>query len=199
MEQAGFLVAQAGGVHEALEVYQGRKCDAVIADLSLKDESGFVLIQRLMRRDEQVKIMVLTVHCLEEYVLKAIQAGAWGYVTKGDSAEEMLFALRTVLKGRFYLSSSMLHILVKRMLLTDFPLRKSSSWRETLSEREQEVLELAARGLKNWEIARKLGLHIKTVEKHRHNGMRKLGVEDRPRMRAMLQVIKADLAADMVI
>ncbi|WP_028573215.1 response regulator [Desulfonatronum lacustre] len=199
LEQDGFSVVQTRGVQDALDVYQRRKFGAVIVDLSLQEVNGFVLIQKLLRKDEQARIMVLTVHRVEEYVLKAIRFGANGYVVKADPAEEMLFALRNVLDGKFYLSTSMLHVLVKRMILSNSSVRSVPSWRDALSDREQEVLGFAVNGLKNSEIAKKMDLHIKTVEKHRHNAMRKLGADDRAKMRAMLQVIKAEMASELVL
>ncbi|WP_459935917.1 LuxR C-terminal-related transcriptional regulator [Desulfonatronum parangueonense] len=168
-------------------------------DLSLPEENGIVLIQRLLRKDEQAWIMVLTVHRDEEYVNKAIRVGANGYVVKANPAEEMIFAVRNVLQGKFYISTSMLHVLVKRMLLSDLPKGTPPSWRDKLSDREQEVLGLAVKGLKNSEIAQAPGLHIKNVEKHRHNAMRRLGADDRIKMRAMLQVIKAEMASDLAL
>lgn len=197
LEQEGYSVLQAGSARDALDVYPLQETDAVIVDLSLQDESGFVLMQNLLRDDKQARILVLTVHSVEEYVLKAFQAGARGYVVKADPAEEMLLALRCILDGRFYVSSSLLHVLIKRFLLATPSSPSRISWRGALSRREQEVLELAAKGGKNSEIAHQLGLHIKTVEKHRHSGMRKLGADDRAKMNAMLQVIRAELAAEL--
>lgn len=196
LEQDGYSVLQAGSVHDALEIHASQKIDATIVDLSFQGENGFVLIQQLLRNDEQARILVLTAHSVEEYVLKAFQTGAMGYAVKSDPAEEILFALRCVLGRRFYISSSLLHILVQRFLLAPPSPGGRTLWHKPLTRREQEVLEYAANGLKNREIAEKMGLNIETVEKHRHNGMRKLGADDRAKMRAMLQVIKAEMAMD---
>jgi two-component system response regulator NreC len=168
----------AGEACDGLEVI---KCvekltpDLVLMDLSMPRMHGMEAIGEIKRRFPGTKILVLTVHKEEEYVVAAFEAGVQGYVLKDASHAELVTAIHTVLRGQPYLSPSVSDKVIAGYLERKRNLKRESSW-DLLTLREREVLKLVAEGYKNKEIASLLCISAKTVEKHRANLMQKLGL-----------------------
>ena len=147
--------------------------DLVLMDLSLPKVDGLQAIREIKRNDSKTKILALTVHNSDEYILAALDAGANGYVLKDSGQDELLMAIRHVLEGRVYLSPGVSEKVIGGFLESRRNIKKKSAW-DTLTSREREILKLIAEGYKNREIADYLFISIKTVEKHRANLMQKL-------------------------
>ena len=153
------------------------KPDLMLMDLSMPRMNGMGAIQEIKKKCPETKILVLTVHKTEEYILATLRAGANGYVLKEAHSNELLTAIRHVLNGHQYLSPSISGTVIDRLLDGEKPSVIRPAW-ETLSQRERQILKLVAEGYRNKEIADLLCISIKTVEKHRSNLMEKLDLHD---------------------
>jgi two-component system response regulator NreC len=151
--------------------------DLVLMDLSMPKMSGMSAIVEIKKRCPKTKILVLTIHNMEEYILEALRAGANGYVLKDADHEELFLAIKTVLEGKSFLSPSVSKKVIEGYLEGKRSVKTDTSW-ETLTQREREILKLIAEGYKNKEIASLLFISAKTVEKHRANLMKKLDLHN---------------------
>lgn len=167
------VIGEAEDGKEAIQCVEKLSPDLALVDLSMPRTDGMDAIREIKNRCPQTKVVVLTVHKAEEYVLAALEAGANGYVLKDADKAELMMAIRTVLDGNSYLSPAVSERVIEGYLQGKKDLKPSSSW-ETLTKRERQVLKLVAEGYKNKEIADYLYVSVKTVEKHRANLMQKL-------------------------
>ncbi|MGE5154151.1 MAG: response regulator [Bdellovibrio bacteriovorus] len=178
------LVGEAEDGREAIHQARELRPDLLILDLSMPRMDGLSALGEIKRVAPGTRVLVMTVHRTEEYVFKAIEAGADGYVLKDASAPELLVAVRSVLRGERYLCAAVASQFVTAFLNGKTRQAKGSSRAaaeprsplETLSSREREVLKLIAEGYRSRAIGDFLCISEKTVEKHRANLMRKLGV-----------------------
>lgn len=161
-------------VQKALELVP----DIVIMDLNMPKKSGMVAIKQITEANDQIKIIVLTMHDDKEYIFRTLQAGATSYLLKSHHENDLIEAIRTVSKGEAYLYPN-----ATKLLLEDY-IRKSNSSNDDnlmkLSGREQEVLSYLAKGYTNREAAEQLFVSIKTIESHRSKIMEKLNLKTRP-------------------
>ena len=180
------LLSSSPGIHVAGEAEDGReavrlalelKPDLLLMDLSMPRMSGMEAIREIRKQVPEIRILVLTVHKSEEYVLAALQAGANGYILKDATHAELRMAIRTVLAGKHYLSPEVSGKVIEGYLEGKKGVGKDSSW-ERLTLREKEILKLIAEGYKNKEIAEFLCISLKTVEKHRDNLIKKLDLHN---------------------
>ncbi len=167
------VVGEAEDGLEAIRCVVKHEPDLVMMDLSMPRTNGIEAISEIKRRCPQTKVLALTVHKAEEYVLETLRAGADGYVLKDATHSELMMALENVLSGRRYVSPGVSDKLIEGYLEGKTPSKETSSW-DTLTPRERQILKLIAEGYKNKEIADYLYISPKTVEKHRANLMRKL-------------------------
>ncbi len=149
------------------------KPDLMLMDLSMPRMNGMGAIQEIKRSCPETKILVLTVHKTEEYILAALKAGADGYVLKDATHNELMLAIECVLSGKAYLSPGISEKVIEGYLEGRKTLKPATAW-DTLTQREREILKMVAEGYKNKDIADCLCISAKTVEKHRANLMRKL-------------------------
>ena len=170
--------AQAGTIDEALAVLADRPIDLVIVDLSLAERSGMDLIRQIRERHPAVRCLVLSMHDERLHAERALRAGARGYLMKHEATRKIVTALRCVRDGRIYLSDELASQLLERLASTPVgePAAPASPL-AVLSDRELEVLRLIGRGLRTGEIARALNRSVHTVEAHRANIKRKLGLK----------------------
>jgi len=171
------VVAEAGDGLDAIRCVQTHAPDMILLDLSMPRMTGLDAIKEIKRTSTDTKIIVLTVHSAEEYILATLQAGADGYVLKDAHSTELLTAIRHVLDGRRYLSPSISGTVIDGLLQGKKASAIRSAW-ETLTQREREILKLVAEGHKNKDIADLLFISVKTVEKHRANLMEKLDLHN---------------------
>ncbi|MFH1115111.1 MAG: response regulator transcription factor [Pseudomonadota bacterium] len=167
------VVGEASDGREAIECVERLAPDLVLMDLSMPRMDGLQAIKLLKRQCPDTKILVLTVHKNEEYILATFRAGVDGYALKYVSHTELVSAIRTVLRGEPYLSPAVSQVVLEGYLKgTRSPL-PASPW-ETLTSREREILKLIAEGYKTREIADLLCISVKTAATHRANLMKKL-------------------------
>jgi DNA-binding NarL/FixJ family response regulator len=149
--------------------------DLVLLDLSMPRMDGLSAIKEIKTRSPKTKILALTIHESEDFILEAFKSGADGYCLKDASSSELLMAIKSVLSGKRYLSPGISDKVLEGYIEGRKTLKTSSSW-ETITQREREILKLVGEGYKNKEIADFLYISTKTVEKHRSNIMRKLDI-----------------------
>jgi DNA-binding NarL/FixJ family response regulator len=171
------VVGEAGDGLEAIRCVQSHHPDLILLDLSMPRMTGLDAIKEIKRVNTDTKIIMLTVHSTEEYILATLQAGADGYVLKDAHSSELMTAIRHVLDGRRYLSPSISGTIIDGLLQGKKASAIRSAW-ETLTQREREILKLIAEGHKNKDIADLLCISVKTVEKHRANLMEKLDLHN---------------------
>src|SRR5262249_36291371 len=163
---------ETGTTAETLEAVVRLKPDLVIMDLRLKVGDGLELIKSLEAHDPDLRTMILSQYEAPIYVERALRAGALGYVVKAQAAEEILRAVRSVLSGEVYLTRGMAALLLRRFVGA----KPSEERIEPLTDRELHVLHLLGSGLSTRQIAAELNLSFKTIETHRENIKRKLGL-----------------------
>jgi two-component system response regulator NreC len=171
------VVGEAEDGRRAVRMVDDLVPDLLLMDLSMPRMNGMEAIREIRKRHTGLRIVVLTVHNTEEYVLAALKAGADGYVLKDATHQELLMAIRSVLAGKSYLSPSISEKVIEGYLDSKKRVKSLSSW-DTLTQREREILKLIAEGYKNKDIARELFISLKTVEKHRGNLMKKLDLHN---------------------
>jgi len=167
------VIGEAKNGFSAIRCVETMKPDLVLMDLSMPRTSGMDAIREIKRRFPDTKILTLTIHDEDEYILAALQAGADGYVLKDATQAELMMAIKTVLMGKSYLSPGVSEKVINGYLEGRRTLKPKSAW-DTITQRERETLKLIAEGYKNREIADYLCISVKTVEKHRANLMKKL-------------------------
>ena len=181
------VVAEAKDGQSAIRGVQESKPDLALMDLSMPRMSGMDAISEIKRRRPETRIVALTVHKAEEYVIEALRAGADGYVLKDASYKELMVAIKSVLAGRRYISPGISDRLIEAYLEIKGPGKVKSQW-DSLTSRERQVLKLIGEGYKNMEIADYLCISPKTVEKHRSNLMKKLDLHSASKLTAYAAV-----------
>jgi two-component system response regulator NreC len=167
------VVGEAGDGREAIRQVENLAPDLILMDLSMPKMNGVEAIREIRKRIPQTRILALTVHKTEEFILEVLQAGADGYIPKDASSNELMMAIRSVLMGKRYLCPSVSKVVIEGYLKSKRTTEASTPW-DTLTKREREILKLIAEGHKNKEVADYLCISVKTVEKHRANLMKKL-------------------------
>ncbi len=171
------IIGEAGDGREAVRCVEKLGPDLLLMDLSMPRMSGMDAISEIKKRYPKTKIIALTVHKTEEYLLSTLQAGVDGYVLKDATHDELVMAIHNVMAGKRYLSPGISEKVIEGYLDGKEDSLAASSWQK-LSQREREVLKLIAEGYKNKEIAEDLCISLKTVEKHRANLMKKLDLHN---------------------
>jgi len=167
------IVGEAGDGREAIRCAEKFKPDLILTDLSMPRMNGMEAIKEIKRGSPASRVLVLTVHRTEEYILAAFRAGADGYILKDSTHSELIMAVKKVLSGKPYISPEITDKVIEGYLEGKKTLKSRTSW-ETLTQREREILKLIAEGYRNKQIADDLCISVKTVEKHRANLMEKL-------------------------
>jgi len=169
------LVGEAATAEECLKKVAKLRPDLVIMDISLPDQNGLEVTREIRRQLPQTQVIILSMHLRVDYVTKAFQSGAMGYVTKEAATEKLFECLKSVLRGDYFMDPSLHHAVVEKLMLqTEQRAANDDAGYSGLTDREQEILRLLAEGLSAKEIADKLFISQKTVENHRSNIMRKL-------------------------
>ena len=171
------IIGEAGDGREAIQCVEKFKPDLILMDLSMPRMTGLDAIREIKRQFKDTKILVLTVHKTEEYILATFKAGADGYLLKDSTHAELVMAVKKVLSGKHYISPEISDRVIEGYMEGRKTLKTHTSW-ETLTQREREILKLIAEGYKNKEIADDLCISVKTVEKHRANLMEKLDLHN---------------------
>lgn len=171
------VIGEAEDGHQAVKIAAQLKPDVVLMDISMPRLNGLEATSQIKKFIPDAKVLILTMYDNEEYIRKALAAGAMGYLLKDAAASELLGAIRAVYRGEAVLSPA-----VTRLVIEDY-LRwgdlKIEEPNDELSEREREILQLIAEGNTNKQIADILCISIKTVQAHRTSLMNKLDLHDR--------------------
>lgn len=171
-----YVCGTAEDVHKALDAVEKYKPDLVIADISLKGSNGIELLKNIKIRYPKMLVLVLSMHDESLYAVRALRAGAAGYIMKQEATEKVLTAIRQVVNGEIYLSEKM----EKKMMhqLVGGRTTRTGSPIEDLSDRELEVFGLIGQGHGTRQIAEELHLSIKTIESHRAHIKEKLNLKN---------------------
>jgi len=169
------VVAEAENGRDALKLIQEHAPDVVLLDISMANLGGLEALPRIVKDFPAVKVLILSAHSNEEYVLRALRCGASGYMLKAAAAEELGLAIKAVVQGAVYLSPS-----VSRTVVESYVARSAGQENsvEELTGRQREILQLIAEGRNTKEIAGLLGISIKTAEAHRLQIMDRLDIHD---------------------
>lgn len=171
------VVAEAGD--GASTLHQAEEChpDVIVMDISMPGMNGLVATRKLKALHPHIVVVTLTRHADDAYLQELLRAGASGYVLKQSAPAELIQAIRATAAGGHYLDSTLTARVTAGFLAREG--RRMSQSGAAPSERESEVLRLIAAGYSNKEIASQLDLSVKTVEAHKSNAMRKLGLNGR--------------------
>jgi DNA-binding NarL/FixJ family response regulator len=188
-EQLGHLIdktddmmvaGEADNIRDGFALIQQRQPSIAIIDITLKGSSGLELLKELRVRGIEAPVLVLSMHDEALYAERALHAGARGYLTKHEASEEVMVAIRQILRGEIYLNRRLMSRMAHKMMTgSDVPARLI----DRLADRELEVFELIGRGLTTREIGEQLGLGIATVDTYRARIKEKLNLENSGRLR----------------
>jgi DNA-binding NarL/FixJ family response regulator len=169
------VMGEAGDGHEALRLAETHRPDIVLLDVGMPGLNGLEVAGRLAALDSAIRVIILSVHTSEEYVLRALRAGCMGYLLKGSAVPELEVALRAVYRGETYLSPA-----VSKRVVDEYVNRTGGATDplDALTPRQREILQLAAEGHSSKEIAQLLGLSLRTVDTHRAQLMERLDLHD---------------------
>jgi len=169
------VVAEAGNGGEVLELARKHRPDIVLLDISMPGIGGLEASAQLKQELPEVRVVMLSMHANEEYVLQALRAGAVGYMLKDSATAELELALQAVMQGETYLSPP-----ISRQVVEGYVQRVGAEQpaADHLTPRQRQVLQLIAEGLSTKEIAYRLELSVKTVETHRAQLMERLQIRD---------------------
>ena len=171
------VVGEAEDGLDAISVVRESKPDLVLLDLSMPRLDGLSAMRDIKKVSPETRILALTVHADEDYVLEAFNEGADGYCLKDAGRAELLMAIESIFSGKPYFSPGIADKVLEGYLEGRQKIKSTSAW-ETITRREREVLKLIGEGYKNKEIADLLFISVKTVEKHRSNIMKKLDLHN---------------------
>lgn len=163
------MVDEAGSGREAMDKAQKNRYDVVLLDISMPEKSGLEVLKQLKVERPGLPILVLTMYPEEQYAVRALRAGASGYVTKENTPEELIKAIRKVMRGGKYVSPSL-----AEKLAYDLEIGAEKPLHERLSDREYEVMCMIAAGKRTKEIAQELSLSVKTISTYRSRILEKM-------------------------
>jgi DNA-binding NarL/FixJ family response regulator len=160
--------------------------DIVLLDITMPEKTGLEVVKIIKQKAPQVKVMMLSMHKGEAYVIQSISNGADGYLVKDTDSEEFIHAIRVVANGEQYFGKTSSKTLINSFV-NKIKSKNNDDGVFTLSEREKEVLQLVEQGLKNSEIAEKLFISKRTVENHRARVMKRVGARNTTELLKILQ------------
>jgi DNA-binding NarL/FixJ family response regulator len=169
---AWVVAAEATNGRDAVEQALQVKPDLIVLDLSMPQLNGLSAARRILAADPAARILILTVHESEQLAREVLAAGALGYVLKSDAGRTLIAALEALIDGRPYFTSKVGRMVLEGYLRAPAP---EIVTQPVLSARELEVVQLLAEGRSNKDVAKALGISVKTAETHRSNIMRKTG------------------------
>lgn len=166
------IVGQCGDGLQVLRQVEALSPDVVVLDITMPGLNGLDVCRQLTRKGHETAVLILTMHDDEQFVMRAIEYGASGYVLKEAAAEQLAEAIRTVSRGELYLGPGIRRTALQRIG------QPGGDPYDRLTLRERQVLQQIAEGKTNRQIAQELSLAVKTVDTHRSRLMRKLNIHD---------------------
>jgi two-component system, NarL family, response regulator NreC len=175
------VVAEANNGREAVELVAEEHPDVAVLDIGMPQLNGIEATQQIVSKESQTKVVILSMHADEGYVLRALKAGARAYILKNSAEADLIRAVRTVADGKSFFSP-----VISKMLLEDYVRQIRDKHVEDsydlLTPREREILQLLAEGRTNKEVASLLHLSVYTVDAHRGNILQKLNLHGVPEL-----------------
>ena len=168
------IITEASSAEELRDKLETYRPDVILMDINLPDATGIELTKELKESKPEIKVLILSMHMGEDFIVNAIEAGAKGYLPKTTSKKELILAINTISKGEDYFNESISNILIKSYVKRAQTPKKEEEKIIDLTRREKEIITLFALGMSNKEIADKLFISIRTVESHKNNIMNKL-------------------------
>lgn len=168
------VVAECGNAEEGIELCRQHRPDIVLLDINLPGINGLEALPLIRRYAPATKIVGVSMHCQAVYAKKMIQSGAFGYITKSSTQQEMFEGLVDVYAGKTFVCKDIKDSFAKELLQNDGDQNRL----ERLSLREIEIMKLVCEGLSSKEIAHAYSISVKTVEVHRYNILRKLNLKN---------------------
>jgi len=173
------IVGEASNYNELKPIIPKLLPDIIILDISLPDKSGIEITQIIKKDYPYIKVLILSMHNEEEFIINALDAGADGYLPKDTKKNELESAIKTICKGEKYLNKN-----ISNTFLNAYLNKKTSDEQTILTNREKEIVKLVSEGYKNQEIAEKLFISIRTVDAHKNNIMKKL------KLKSTVEIVK---------
>ena len=171
------VVGESADGREAVRLAEELNADIVIMDISMPQLNGIEATTRIVRNNPKTGVVILSMHSDETYLLRALDAGARGYLLKDTADGDLIHAIHAVSAGKTYFSEAITKTLAEDYMRNMEQRKLTDSW-DLLTDREKEVLQLIAEGKSNKEAATALGLSSYTVESHRNNMMQKLNLHN---------------------
>lgn len=169
------VVGMASDGEECLSLLKKEKADLLLLDINMPNKNGLDILKEIKDTKIDIKVIMLTVHNEVDYLLRAIEMGADGYVLKDVGSAELVHAIETVMSGESYIQPDMIPMLNSKMVVRNSDKEKIKN----LTKRELEVLILVSEGMFNKEIANKLNISERTVKNHISSIFKKIDVADR--------------------
>lgn len=169
------VVGEADSGRKALDMVRARTPDVVLMDIAMPEMNGLETTTRVTKEFPAVRVIMLSMHAGEEYVMQALRAGASGYLLKDAATSELELAVRAVARGETYLTPT-----ISKRVIDDYLMRTTGSQGpvDQLTKRQREILQLIAKGYTSKEMAQMLTLSPKTIETHRTQLMKQLDIHD---------------------
>jgi two-component system response regulator NreC len=171
------IVGEAADGREAVQKATELKPDVILMDIAMANLNGLEATKKIKKVLPSTRVIMLTMHKNEEYILQSFQAGASGYILKEGAVEELVSAIRSIYQDKSFLSPTISKTLIDAYL-RKMETGKTETPFDLLTDREREVLQLIAEGYTNREVAKALFISVKTVEAHRAHIMQKLNIHD---------------------
>jgi two-component system invasion response regulator UvrY len=173
LEEADMAVyGEAQNSQEALNLIRKRDWDIVVLDISMPGRGGLDVLKEIKHERPKLPVLILSIHPEDQYAVRALKAGASGYLNKESAPEELVQAIRKILRGGKYVSSAL-----AEKLVSDLGMGIEKPLHETLSDREYQVMLMIASGKTTSEIAEEMALSIKTVSTYRARILEKMGMK----------------------
>jgi DNA-binding NarL/FixJ family response regulator len=169
------VVGEADTGRKALEMIKSCTPDVVLMDIAMPEMNGLETAARISKEYPKVRVIMLSMHAGEEYVMQALRAGASGYLLKDAATSELELAVRAVARGETYLTPT-----ISKRVIDDYLMRTTGTHGpiDQLTKRQREILQLIAKGYTSKEMAQMLNLSPKTIETHRTQLMKQLDIHD---------------------
>jgi DNA-binding NarL/FixJ family response regulator len=171
------VVGEASTGKEALDQYEALKPDLLILDISMPDMNGMDVSKEILGQDPSANILILSMYDDDDYISRCLEFGVKGYVVKNESSSELDYAIKSILQGKNYFSRQAQDVIFKKYS-QNVSKKKQREDLIKLTNREIEIIKLIAEGLTSQEMADKLFISPRTVETHRANLMKKVGVKN---------------------